>query len=249
MFNPPPSTDRNQYQSRDQALASMMVILALVMIGMLSGIIALGILAHVFDIGNAIFSLTICLIAIPVCTSCIFGVVTLLPASRRPVDFTPDLSVPPEAEGQPFDVRLAHKGSGQSFSGTGVVQFFPDHMTIDGTHEINGSIPFGIFVAVTLALKLFGPQVWSAIGLLPALIVARYIGRKKIVQTIPYHAIRGITVDGNTVTLACPGLSPSKSSFYVASADGPRLHGELHPRFAALLQDPLIRKAKRNSNR
>ncbi len=73
-----------------------------------------------------------------------------------------------------------------------------------------------------------------ALGLLPALILAGFIGRKKIVQPIPYHQIRGIRLSGNTITLECPSLSPSKSWFYVASVDGPRLHGEIQPRFGQL---------------
>ncbi len=232
MFNPPPGIDREQYQTSRQALTWFMVIVSLLLIGALSGVIALGVLAHLFGIGNVIFNLTICLIAIPVCAACIVGVVTLMPVARRPVDFAPRLSVPPEAEGQPFDVRLQPKGMvGDSFTGEGVVQFLPDHMTIDGMRNsflIQSSILVVVTVVPQLLFKL-------ALGVVPALILSSYLGRTKIVQTIPYHAIRTIILDGNTITLACPSLSPNTFIFYVASVDGSRLHGEIQPRFAALL--------------
>jgi hypothetical protein len=235
VFNPPPSTDRTHYQSPGQALITMMVIVSLQLIGALSGLIALGVLAHAFGIGNVVFNLTICLIAIPVCAACIVGGIKLLPASRRPVDFAPRLSVPPADRGQPFDVFFQSKGMGQSFKGKGVVQFFPDHMIIDGV-RYNALIQLGIIVVVMIAAQqLIKIQ---TLGLIPAILLASFIGRKKIVQTIPYHAIRSIRLDGTIVTLTSPGLSPGKSVFYVASVDGPRLHGEIQPRFAAQLQGP-----------
>jgi len=178
--------------------------------------------------------MTASLIAIPVCAACIFGIVKLVPAFRRPVDFVPRFSVPPAAWGQPFDVRLQRKSMGAAFNGKGVVQFFPDHMIIDGTREINSYIQLGIFVTVTVVpLVLFK----FALGVIPAAFLASFIGRKKIVQTIPYPAIRSIALKANVVTLSCPGHSPAKSAFYVASVDGPRLHGELHPRLAGAMQE------------
>ncbi|MBA3468682.1 MAG: hypothetical protein H0T53_03460 [Herpetosiphonaceae bacterium] len=233
MFNPPPGIDREQYQTSRQALTWFMVIVSLLLIGALSGVIALGVLAHLFGIGNVIFNLTICLIAIPVCAACIVGVVTLMPVARRPVDFAPRLSVPSTVEGQPFDVRLQPKGMvGDSFTGEGVVQFLPDHMTIDGMRNsflIQSSILVAVMVVTQQLVEIQG------IGVIPAIILSSYLGRTKIVQTIPYHAIRTIILDGNTITLACPSLSPNTFIFYVASVDGSRLHGEIQPRFAALL--------------
>lgn len=62
-----------------------------------------------------------------------FGVWKLLPWLRRLVDYTPRFGfVPPNIYGAPFDVRFINNGWRLSFIREGVVQFFPDHVIVDG---------------------------------------------------------------------------------------------------------------------
>lgn len=233
MFNTPPAINRALYQSSGQKLAIFVGIFVLSIVALLSGIAAVGAFIYLFGIQKADHDLTANLIAIPVCAGCVFGLTRLVPAFRRPVDFAPRFAVPPAAWGHPFDVRLQRKTAGTAFTGKGVVQFFPDHMIIDGVRETPIYVQLGILVAITVV-----PLVaWGfALGFIPAALLATLVGRKKLVQAIPYQAIRGVKVRGNIVTLEVPGLSPGKSWFYVAAVDGARLHGEIQPRFGAMLQ-------------
>ena len=232
MFNAPPMIDRKLYQSKGQKLAGFVGIFFLLCIVLSTGVIALAMVGYVVRGNLENGTIPSLLISSAICAASIFGLVKLIPFFRRPVDFAPRFGVPPMAWGQPFDVRLQRKGTGAGFSGEGVVQFFPDHMIIDAYRETHAFIQLAIALAVTVV-----PLLTTGVGLgfIPALLLAKYIGRKKVVQGIAYQSIRSITLDGNSLTINCPDLSPAKSRFYVASVDGPRLHGEVQPRFAAML--------------
>jgi hypothetical protein len=227
MFNAPPSINRALYQSKGQKLAIFVGIFFLFVIAIVAAIITLVVAAELSR-GESNASVVGLLISAVVAAACAFGIFKLAPAFRRPVDYAPRFGVPPAAWGHPFDVRLQRKGMGAGFSGEGVVQFFPDHMIVDGHRETSGYIQLGILLAVTVVPIV---TVGFGLGLIPAALLAKYIGRKKIVQPIPYHAIRGLSLEGNRVIIDSPGLSPSKTSFFVASVDGARLHGEIQPRF------------------
>jgi hypothetical protein len=80
------------------------------------------------------------------------------------------------------------------------------------------------------------------LGLIPALIIAYYIGRKKLTQPIAYSAVRDLTLKGCKVTFNNPGAQPGKVAFYVTMSDGERLYREVQERFpAALAASPAFR--------
>lgn len=234
MFNAPPSINYKLYQSKGKKMAIFFGMVMLFIPALISGITALAMLGYLIR-GNAkVSDLTAGLVGAIICAVSIFGLIKLVPLFRRPVDFQPRFSnIPPAAYGYPFDVRLQRKTMGSAFDGEGVVQFFPDHLIVDGHRETNGYIQLAILAAVTIVpILVFG----FGLGFIPAAILAKYVGRKKVIQPIHYQAIRSIKINGNIATIDCPNLSPAKSVFYVASQDGSRLHGEIHPRFATILQ-------------
>ena len=121
-------------------------------------------------------------------------------------------------------------------SGTGVIQFFPDQLRVEGQREIPIIIQIIIVVTILLVAKVqleIGIVFFTAVILMVGVIsLAEYV------QAIPHQAIASIRQDGNEITIESPELEPSKIVFSVNAADSQRLHGELHPRFAALLQGP-----------
>jgi hypothetical protein len=229
MFNAPPSINRTLYQSKGQKLAVFGGLFFLFVIGLVCALVALSMISGLAR-GSSDSSVKALLWSTGVSAVCAFGIFKLMPAFRRPVDYAPRFGVPPAAWGHPFDARLQRKGMGPGFSGEGVVQFFPDHMIVDGHRETSGYVQLAILLAVTIVPIV---TIGGGLGLIPAAVLAKYIGRKKIVQPIPYHAIRSLSLEGNRAVIDCPGLSPSKIAFYVASVDGPRLQGEIQPRFPA----------------
>ena len=231
MFNAPPSINRTLYQSKGQKLAVFAGLFFLFVIALVCALVAMAMVIGLSR-GSSDSSVSALLGSTAVGAVCAFGIFKLAPAFRRPVDYAPRFSVPPAAWGHPFDVRLQRKGMGAGFSGDGVVQFFPDHMIVDGHRETSGYIQLAILLAVTIVPIV---TLGFGLGLIPAALLAKYIGRKKIVQPIPYHAIRGLSLEGNRAIIDCPGLSPSKIAFYVASVDGSRLQGEIQPRFPAAM--------------
>ena len=232
MFNAPPSIDRKQYQSKGQKMAIFFGIFLVFIPTLISVIVVASMLSSVFRRETSGSDLTFWLIYVIVGGAGTVGIIKRIPQFRRPVDFSPRFgAIPSGVYGQPFDVRLQRKTFGSAFEGEGVVQFFPDHLIVDGHRDTHGYVQLAIFLLVTIIPLL---TVGGMLGVIPALLLAKYVGRKKQIQPIYYQQIRSIKQNGNTVTVDCPSLSPAKSVFYVASVDGPRLHGELHPRFAGV---------------
>jgi hypothetical protein len=80
-----------------------------------------------------------------------------------------------------------------------------------------------ILVVTIVPLVLFG----CGLGLIPALILAYYIGRKEMTRAIAYQDITSCAVKGRSLSLACTGETPNKFNIRVATPDGERLYREL----------------------
>jgi hypothetical protein len=160
------------------------------------------------------------------------GLIVLWPYTRAATRFTPSYgAIPPTITGHPFEVKFRRYLWGRSLRGSGTVQFDADSLSYTAHLEPNALFQLGIVMLITfLPLFLFG----FAIGIIPALIIAYYVGRKKITRLIPYGDLRDLQIKGSRVTFRCAD-APKQLSFVVAQVDGERLYRELLPRFPAAL--------------
>lgn len=158
--------------------------------------------------------------------------VALFPHTRALTRITPSYApVPPMQAGHPFDTRFQRSFWGRSLRGKGTVRFDPDGLKVSGYMETHALIQLAIVALLTfLPLLLFG----VGLGILPALLIAYYVGRRRIERTIPYSALSELSVKGCQVT-ARSSAAPTRITFAVAAADGERLYRELLPRFPAAL--------------
>jgi hypothetical protein len=162
-----------------------------------------------------------------------FGLVKLYPYVSSPSRFTPTYGpVMPDALGQPFENRYRQRGLSRSFRGKGTARFEDHQLVLDGTLAPSALFQLGVVVVVTVVpLLVFG----IGLGLIPALLIAFLLGKKKVVRAIPYGDLRDLTVKGCQVSFNCTGAAPNKVAFYVAEQDGERLYRELAQRFPSAL--------------
>lgn len=160
---------------------------------------------------------------------CVFGLRKLWRYASAPKDFK-IMAVAANTAGQPFEVRFAHLMSftSRSFNGKGFCRFDEEKITLDGTSWPSPAFQLGVIVVVTvLPLVIFG----FGLGLIPALILAYFLGKKQMSQEVHYKDILDLSVKGRTVTITFSGESPNKVKFTTASADGERLYRELYSRY------------------
>lgn len=171
-------------------------------------------------------------IAVVICVAGIASLVALWPHTRGQARFTPSYGViAPTTIDHPFDVRFERYLWGRSMRGAGTVQFTPTALTIAGNREPHPAFQLGIVLVVSLGpLILFG----FGLGLIPALLIAYYVGRQRVSMTIPYPEIQHIMVKRRTVTLRST-QSPQVIMFGVAAGDGERLYRELGRHFPAVV--------------
>lgn len=132
--------------------------------------------------------------------------------------------IAPLTVGHPFEVRYRRaKPFGRAMSSKGVVRFDSEGLLVNGYVTPNPLLQIGIIVALTvIPLVLFG----IGLGLIPALLIAYYIGRKRIEQVFPYQSFTKVEAKGCSVKLHGP-QTPHAIVFAVASVDGERLYREL----------------------
>ncbi|MEW6027844.1 MAG: hypothetical protein ACOYZ8_05890 [Chloroflexota bacterium] len=153
----------------------------------------------------------------------IFGLVKLWPFLSYGSDFK-TAPVEPTTMGRPFETRFVRAGGGSAFIEKGTVTFEADQLVVDGTLGPSPWVILGVILVVTvLPLVMFG----CGLGLIPALLLAYFIGRKKTTLRLPYTSLTSLTVDARTVKLASSYGDPGKVGFIVSSADGERLYREL----------------------
>jgi hypothetical protein len=163
----------------------------------------------------------------------VFGLIKLYSYVSAPNRFTPSYGqIAPTLAGQPFEVRFQRPRWSRSFRGKGTLRFEPEQLVLDGTLEPSALFQLGIVVVVTLApLLVFG----VGLGLLPALLLAFLLGKKKRSRTAPYASISDLMVRGCRTSFTSPGDAPNKVALYVSQVDGERLYRELAQRFPAAL--------------
>lgn len=160
------------------------------------------------------------------------GLVLIWPYMQGPAHFKPAYGlVDPRGLGVPFEVRFQRYLWGRSMRGKGIVLFTPEGLSIGGNMEPHALFQLGVVLALTILPAIFFN---FGLGIIPALLIAYYIGRKKISRTIPYSSLSALVVKGCQLTVRCDG-TPKSISFAVAPSDGERLYRELLQRFPAAL--------------
>jgi hypothetical protein len=157
------------------------------------------------------------------------GIVFLYRYLAAPTNFKPSYeSVPAYVLGHPFEVRYGRAGLGRSLAGKGTVRFDAEGVLVEGYLTPSPIFQIAVLVLLTvLPLVLFG----FGLGVIPALLIAYYVGRKKIAEPISYAAFRDLALKGSRVSFTQVEGVPRKLSFHVASVDGERLYRELGQRF------------------
>lgn len=171
-----------------------------------------------------------------ICTSLIVvGVAALyflFPLTRNVGDFTPSygMVLPTELQA-PFEVYFERYLWGRSLRGKGIVQFIPEGLRIEGFLEPSIWFQLGIILVVTLVpLVVFG----IGLGIIPALLLAYYLGRKPTVVSLPYALLSAPQLKGRTLRLNNEQV-PKKIAFAVARSDGERLYNEIAHRYPNLI--------------
>lgn len=160
------------------------------------------------------------------------GLVLIWPYMQGPASFKPAYGqVNSRGLGVPFEARFQRYLWGRSMRGKGIVLFTPEGLTIGGHMEPHVLFQLGVVLILTvLPVVIFN----FGLGIIPALLIGYYVGRKKISRTIPYANLSSLTVKGRQLTVRCDGV-PKSISFAVAPMDGERLYRELLPRFPTSL--------------
>jgi len=152
----------------------------------------------------------------------------LWPQMRKPTSFTPKTGITePSRAAALLSVKFEPPAFATTLRGDGTVTFTESDLMLSGTQPPNGLVQLGVVLVVTvLPLAIFG----CGLGLLPALVLAYYIGRKQVTLAIPYSQVMVQSVKGTTVHLKAAASSPDNVRFRVSSLDGERLYRELYQR-------------------
>lgn len=167
---------------------------------------------------------TIAVISIVLIAS-IAGLVLLWPFVAARTATKPSYGVvSPLTAGHPFEVRYRRATMfGRAMSSKGVARFDPEGLFVSGYVTPNPLLQIAIIVLLTvIPLVLFG----IGLGLIPALLIAYYIGRKRIEQVLPYQTLGELQAKGCSLKLRGP-QTPPNIAFAVAGVDGERLYREL----------------------
>lgn len=159
----------------------------------------------------------------------ITALIFLFPQARKPPRFAPKTGIiDPTRTAAPFGVKFEPRAFSTSLRGDGSVTFTDNDVTVSGTVPPNGLVQLGVILVVTvLPLAIFG----CGLGILPAIIIANYIGRKQVTVPVAYSQMMVKGVKGTTVEMSAPAASPNNFRFRVSSTDGERLYRELYKRF------------------
>ncbi len=142
---------------------------------------------------------------------------------KRPSSFRPRTGViAPDVVSGLFDVRPMRVG-GRTLQGKGYIQFQNNELAISGTIGPKVATQLLVIVAVTvIPLILFR----VALGLIPALILANYLGKEEIALRLPYKGGR-LAVQGRTVSATVTDHRIQRIKFRIAASDGERFYREL----------------------
>lgn len=159
----------------------------------------------------------------------LIGLVVLFPYATAARRFVPrGALVPATALAQPFEIKFTRLSTARTMRGDGTLRFDEVGLVFEGYREPHALFQIGVVLVVTLVpLILFG----FGLGIIPALLIAYFLGRRRITQTVPYTALRELQLEGCRLSFRCDGLRPRKVKLRVAERDGERLYREIGPRF------------------
>lgn len=234
MFNAPPFIDRRHYQTRRQKLLTFAAIVLLSIFAFFSGINMIIYTSAIIIDGMDQAHLVAAIVNAAIFAVSAVSLFVLVRLYRRPLEFgVPLTDIPPTVQGHPLAVRFRQNLLGASFRRRGVIQFLPDQLIVEGPREIKLYLQVAVILALIVVSKV---QVELGVAFFWAVAIAvSLIGSKKYVQAVPYQAISSVRQKGKWVTIECPGLRPRRIVFSVGADDRQRLHGEIDPRFAAML--------------
>lgn len=225
---PPPPWQPNQpsYGLKLLLMALSALLLIVALVTLFTTILSLGSVARGQSApGNPYASLITFVVSALLLVGSVFGLLKLRPYLRAPANFSPSYgAVAAEVRGHPFEVRYQRVGWGRTMRGKGLVRFEPAGVQIEGERTPSLWLQLTIILVLTvLPLILF--QV--GLGLIPALVLAYYLGRTRVAQAIPYAQVSGVQLAGGTVRLDAPGSPLEHVAFAVATSDDERLYGEV----------------------
>jgi len=206
------------------AISSVFILIAVTM-SMISGTVR--------STGSIVSDLLPLWMALGLLVASAAGVVVLWPLVRRPTSFRPSYGqIPPDITGQPFDVRFRKPLFARSFGGKGILRFDAEQLALDGTLGPNAWLQIGVVVLLTvLPLVYFG----IGLGVIPALLIAGLIGRKKLPLAVPYTQLRDVKLNGGQLSFRRDGDAPNTVILNVSQLDGERLYREMALRFPVAL--------------
>jgi len=181
--------------------------------------------------GNPNSSLIALLVSVVLFGGSLFGLIKLYPLVSAPTNFKPTYgAIPADMRGHPFEVRFRRNAWSRSFSGKGTIRFDADTLLVEGYLTPSALFQLGVVLVVTIIpIVVLG----IGLGLIPALILAYFLGRKKLASNIAYVDIRDLGLQGCRVSFVNGDEIPRKVDFYVATPDGERLYREMQARFPA----------------
>lgn len=140
----------------------------------------------------------------------------------------------PDKLGAPFEVRFESNYS-RTFVGKGMLSFKDAGIEIEGYMPPSLLYQIGIIVVVTVVPLIF---LGIGIGIIPALFIAQYLGKKEALSWMPYHRL-SLKLKGRSAMLHQSSATPAKVSLRLASQDGERFYRELNAHYPqALAQFP-----------
>ena len=161
------------------------------------------------------------------------GLVVLVPRLNTGTRFTPSYGlVPADVRSHPIEARFRRILIGRSFSGKGELCFGADSLELTSYLTPPGWFQLLVVLVVTLVPAVL---LGIGLGLLPALLIAHYLGRKRATISVPYVQLDQLSVKGCRVRFGTGGARPRAVAFSIAASDGERLYRELSERLPALL--------------
>jgi hypothetical protein len=160
------------------------------------------------------------------------AIIAIRPYTTGPANFKPSYGqiAPMEAD-QPFEVRYQRYLWGRSLRGKGTAQFGPQGLTVTGHIEPHALFQVGVVFALTFLPLIFFN---FGLGIIPALAIAYYVGRKKFSRTFDYHRLGAPVAKGRRLTLRSDE-TPRQIDLVVARVDGERLYREVQRYFPAAI--------------
>lgn len=137
-------------------------------------------------------------------------------------------SYPPSTTmGEMFPVKYQNVAFTRTYGRKGSLVFSDEHLDLHGSLPPDTGTKLMVIAIVTiLPMVLFK----IGLGIIPALLIASYIGRQDSSSYISYDRISEFELKGRTVSISCDGTTPKKFKFRLDSRDGERFYHELYHR-------------------